>query len=195
MLGYNQSAYRLWTGKDPVTGDKANRWLAFGGLAFDGVGYLFPIAKLGKVGKGGKVAATAARMIDTVDDVSDATTAYRASKGLKAADTVDDVSDISRVYTKVNLRNIADDVAESLSGSVSNLKNGYKVEVPNGNKPIIIRIMDQGSGGRTAPYFRVSIDGKGSLDLNGNLSSLRQFTHIDISDGSADQIVHIIKKI
>ncbi len=88
---------RVWTGKDPVTGDKANRWLAFGGLALDAAGYLFPIAKLGKVGKGSKAAATATKTIDTVDDVSDATTAYRASKGLKAADTVDDVSDTTRV--------------------------------------------------------------------------------------------------
>ncbi|MBF0779024.1 pre-toxin TG domain-containing protein [Streptococcus cuniculi] len=81
---------RVLTGKDPVTGDKANRLLAAGGLALDLAGYLLPITKLGKVGKVGKV-ATAAKTIDTVDDVSDATRAYSASKALKAADAVDDV--------------------------------------------------------------------------------------------------------
>ncbi|GIO41755.1 hypothetical protein J41TS4_15130 [Paenibacillus apis] len=40
------------------------------------------------------------------------------------------------------------------------LKNGWKVEIPNGKKPIVVRIMNEGSGGRTQPYFRVSIDGK-----------------------------------
>ncbi|MGT2949712.1 hypothetical protein BU202_00095 [Streptococcus cuniculi] len=83
------NAKRLWTGKDPVTGEDANRWWAGVGLALDGVGYLLPIAKLGKLVKGGKVTATAAKTIDTVDDVSDA---------VKAVDVVDDVSDTSRAF-------------------------------------------------------------------------------------------------
>ncbi|MGT2716673.1 DNRLRE domain-containing protein [Streptococcus respiraculi] len=83
------NAKRLWTGKDPVTGDKSNRLVAAVGLAFDVATYAFSVVKLGKF-------ATVTKAIDTVDDVSDATKAYRASKGLKTADTVDDVGDVRR---------------------------------------------------------------------------------------------------
>ena len=54
--------------------------------------------------------------------------------------------------------------------------------------------MNEGSGGRTSPYFRVSIDGKGSLTLDGVLSTDRAFTHIDMSDDYLQQITNIIIK-
>ncbi|MBF0779018.1 colicin E5-related ribonuclease, partial [Streptococcus cuniculi] len=101
---------RVLTGKDPVTGDKANRLLALGGLALDLATYAFPIAKLGKVGK----VATAAKTIDTVDDVSDATRAYSASKGLKTADAIDDVGDAGRLIDKIASQSVtADDIIYS----------------------------------------------------------------------------------
>jgi hypothetical protein len=41
--------------------------------------------------------------------------------------------------------------------------------------------MNEGSGVRTNPYYRVSIDGNGSLTLDGTLSNDRGVTHIDIT--------------
>ncbi|WP_155970701.1 hypothetical protein [Streptococcus ruminantium] len=77
---------------------------------------------------------------------------------------------------------------------MTELKNGYKVEIPNGRKPITVRIMNSGSGGREKPYFRVSVDSKGSFDINGDLSSDRGLTHIDVSQDSLKQIQQIITK-
>lgn len=54
--------------------------------------------------------------------------------------------------------------------------------------------MNEGSGGRVNPYYRVSISGKGSLTLDGTLSSDRGLTHIDITDNYLKQIVNMINK-
>lgn len=55
--------------------------------------------------------------------------------------------------------------------------------------------MNEGSGGRSQPYFRVSIDGKGSYTLDGVISSDRALTHIDMSNFYLDQIKNIINSI
>ncbi|MBF0778978.1 ribonuclease domain-containing protein, partial [Streptococcus cuniculi] len=118
---------RVLTGKDPVTGDKANRLLALGGLALDLATYAFPIAKLGKGGKVGKL-AIATKTIDTVDDVSDATRAYSASKGLKAADAIDDVGDsVKGLSGSKALSDLPDNVQDAYKGySSNNWKGTYK---------------------------------------------------------------------
>lgn len=85
-------------------------------------------------------------------------------------------------------------IGKNLSGTVSQLKKGWKVEIPNGRKPIVVRIMNEGSGGRTKPYFRVGIDGKGSLTLDGVLSNDRGLTHIDMTDDYLEQITNMINK-
>ncbi len=85
-------------------------------------------------------------------------------------------------------------VSKNLDGTLSKLKNGYKIEIPNGNKPIVVRIMNEGSGGRSNPYFRVSVDGKGSLTMDGKLSNNRGLTHIDMTDDFLNQITDMIKK-
>jgi hypothetical protein len=72
------------------------------------------------------------------------------------------------------------------------LNNGWKIEIPNGKKPIVVRIMNEGSGNRADPYFRVSIDGKGSLTLDGTLSSNRELTHIDLTNEYINQITNMI---
>ncbi|WP_249921837.1 hypothetical protein A5821_001331 [Enterococcus sp. 7F3_DIV0205] len=95
--------------------------------------------------------------------------------------------------TKIpTLNSLSDEVASSLGGKASPLKNGYKVEILNGRKPIVVRIMDEGSGGRGKPYYRVSIDGKGSLTPEGIISSDRGLTHIDLSENSMGEITNII---
>ena len=53
--------------------------------------------------------------------------------------------------------------------------------------------MEAGSVGRNEPYYRVSIDGKGSLTLDGKISNDRSLTHIDITDDALKQIDIMIK--
>ncbi|MED0673662.1 hypothetical protein P4S95_26205 [Aneurinibacillus aneurinilyticus] len=94
----------------------------------------------------------------------------------------------------VTTNSLADDVARALGGHLSPAKGkGYKIEIPNGRKPITVRVMEAGSGGRSKPYFRVSIDGKGSLTLDGKLSNDPKLTHIDLTENSLKQIEQMIK--
>ncbi|MBF0786851.1 MULTISPECIES: ribonuclease domain-containing protein [unclassified Streptococcus] len=95
------SAKRLWTGKDPVTGEMANRWFAAGELGLDLASYMILFAKAGKAIK---AAQTAGKVIDTLDNVSD------ASKALKAVDTVGDTKDALKVAEA------ADDVQDTVKG-------------------------------------------------------------------------------
>ena len=94
----------------------------------------------------------------------------------------------------INNKVSADSVATELGGKVTELKNRYKVEIPNRNKTITVRIMNEGSGGRGKSYFRVSIDGKGYVTLVGVISSDRALTHIDMTDDYLDEIISIINK-
>jgi hypothetical protein len=96
--------------------------------------------------------------------------------------------------SKTVTEDAANVLGKELNGTVSQLKNGYKVEIPNRNKPIVVRVMNEGSGGRANPYYRVSIDGKGSLKLEGTLSSDRGLTHIDMTDDYLSQIETMINK-
>ena len=82
LSGWN-NARRVWTGKDPITGKKANRWLAGGELVIDLLTSIVPVAKAGKIAKVAKAA-------EAVDDASD------VAKAAKAVDKVDDVSDITK---------------------------------------------------------------------------------------------------
>ena len=85
LIGWNNGE-RLVTGKDPLTGEDANRWGAGAELAFDFATNFFPIAKAGKLRKLEKA-------LDAVDAVND------ASKATKAADKA---SDAARVVDKVD---------------------------------------------------------------------------------------------
>lgn len=46
-------------------------------------------------------------------------------------------------------------LSKNLNGTVTQLKNGYKIELPNANskKPIVVRVMNEGSGGMTDDYL------------------------------------------
>ncbi|MGT2964060.1 hypothetical protein [Streptococcus acidominimus] len=114
--------------------------------------------------------------------------------GAKLGVATELTEEVGKHYNLSTLNDMANEIAEKTGGVVKQLKNGYKVEVSNGSKPIVIRLMDTGSGQRLQPYFRVSIDGRGSLDINGQLSSNRADTHIDISGKSVEQILDMIEK-
>lgn len=89
LSGWN-NAHRVWTGKDPITGKKANRWLASGELGIDFLTSIVPVAKAGKLTKVSKIA-------DVVDDASDAT------KAAKAVDKVDGVGDVKKILTEEDI--------------------------------------------------------------------------------------------
>lgn len=55
--------------------------------------------------------------------------------------------------------------------------------------------MNEGSGGRTSPYFRVSIPDKCPRTIDGTISSDRGLTHIDMSDDAINQITKMIENI
>lgn len=43
-------------------------------------------------------------------------------------------------------------------------------------------------------YYRISVDGKGSVDRFGNLTNDRGLTHIDIGSNSYQDIINVIDK-
>ena len=82
LIGWNNGE-RLVTGKDPLTGEDANRWEAGAELAVDIASYFYPIAKADKLRKLEKT-------LDAVDAVND------ASKVAKAADKANDASKVAK---------------------------------------------------------------------------------------------------
>lgn len=99
---------------------------------------------------------------------------------------------VRNVVNKVSTNNATKVIAKELKGTASQLKNGYKIEIPNGNRPIVVSMMNECSGGRTNPYFRVSINGKGLLTFDGKLPNDRGLTPIDLTDDYLNQINNMI---
>lgn len=54
--------------------------------------------------------------------------------------------------------------------------------------------MGKGSGGRSEPYYRIGVDGKGGIDSEGNLSNDRAVTHTSLSPSSVQDIINTISK-
>ena len=95
IIGWNNGE-RLVTGKDPLTGEDANRWVAGAELAVDIASNVYPIAKAGKLRKLEKA-------LDAVNDASKATKAAdKANDASKATKAVDKASDATRVVDKVD---------------------------------------------------------------------------------------------
>ena len=86
LIGWNNGE-RLVTGKDPLTGEDANRWGAAAELTVDIASNFYPIAKAGKLRKLEKA-------LDAVDAVND------ASKVAKVADKANDASKATRAVDK-----------------------------------------------------------------------------------------------
>ena len=98
LIGWNNGE-RLVTGKDPLTGEDANRWVAAAELTFDIASNFYPIAKAGKLRKLEK----ALDAVDAVNDASKATkTADKASDVARVADKVDDVKDANKVVKSID---------------------------------------------------------------------------------------------
>ncbi len=78
-----------------------------------------------------------------------------------------------------------------ISKEAQNLK-GWIINITKNKKNFTIRIMDAGSGQRTKPYFRVSVENIGTLDAFGKPSSLAKATHIDLASDYLKQFDTII---
>ncbi|HKZ55890.1 MAG TPA: RHS repeat-associated core domain-containing protein, partial [Anaerolineales bacterium] len=73
--------------------------------------------------------------------------------------------------------------------------DGWRVTIPRaapGRRNIVIRIMNSG-GVRGEPYFRVSVDGKGALALDGSWSSSPLLTHHALTPDSLDIIKRLVQ--
>ena len=118
LIGWNNGE-RLITGKDPLTGEDANRWAAGAELAVDIASNFYPIAKAGKLRKLEK----ALDAVDVVNDASKATKAAdKANDASKAAKAVDKASDATRVADKVK-----DSIPKiNYSDLPANVQNSYK---------------------------------------------------------------------
>ncbi|AWV32363.1 hypothetical protein CD191_06900 [Paenibacillus odorifer] len=100
---------------------------------------------------------------------------------------------IARLDTKI----AANSLSSQLGGTVVEARGeGWKIiNIANPlskNQPIMIRVMNAGSGGRERDYFRVTVGTKGTLNLEGKLSSDLASTHIDLTDNYLEQIQNMI---
>lgn|GEM_PF-3577254 len=101
------------------------------------------------------------------------------------------------VHNTLCTEDVANTLGKKYNGKVVEASgDGWKViNIDNPvskNQPIMIRVMNAGSGGRSAPYFRVSIGNKGALTLDGKISNDHNLTHIDLTDNYMKQIQKMI---
>ena len=129
FIGWNNGE-RLVTGKDPLTGEDANRWAAGAELAVDIASNFFPIAKAGKLRKLEK----ALDAVDAVNDASKATKAAdKAKDASKAAKAADKASDAARVADKVDDVKDVNKIPQYVEDTISQIKNN-KGNPPDGFK-------------------------------------------------------------
>ena len=129
---------RLINGKDPVTGDDANRFEA-------GVWTLMnfiPIAKVaGKVAKAVDTVGDVAKVVDKIDDVADA--AKAVDKTTDTAKAVDKVTDTAKVVDKVEdikdankIPQYVEDTISQIESNKGNPPDGFKGGKLYKNKPL-----------------------------------------------------------
>jgi len=86
---------------------------------------------------------------------------------------------------------LGSDLADATGGTLKQLKSGYSVTVPSGNRGIVVRLMEEG-GGRSN-YYRVSVPGKQAFTVTGDVSTDPALTHIPIGSDSLQDILRIIE--
>jgi hypothetical protein len=90
-------------------------------------------------------------------------------------------------------RALANEVAEATGGVVRRNKGGFTVDIPNGRRGIVLRVMED--GGRRSHYYRIGVEGKAVYTAAGEASTLRALTHINIESSSLDDILRIVARI
>ena len=95
---------------------------------------------------------------------------------------------------EISTKEAAEKIATVFKGTVELAEGkGWRILLP-GKNPILVRIMNAYSGGRTKPYFRAGVPGKGCFTLQGKLSDDRALTHIDLTENYLEQIEDMISK-
>jgi RHS repeat-associated protein len=93
----------------------------------------------------------------------------------------------------VSASSLASDVADATGGTLNELDNGYSVTIPSGSRGIVVRVME--SGGGRVNYWRISIPGKETFTVTGNVSTDPALTHIPIGSTSLQDILSVIARI
>lgn len=122
------------------------------------------------------------------------------------ADTkpVDDVKGIEGtgnvkfIPTPESNKALADKIAHDLGGTIKAAKgDGWTVNIPitYNNKPSEITLRVMNTSKMNDNYWRLSVQGKPAVDINGNFSNDIVPTHIPITENTYDDIVNIINKL
>ncbi|HKZ53980.1 MAG TPA: RHS repeat-associated core domain-containing protein [Anaerolineales bacterium] len=103
---------------------------------------------------------------------------------------------IADYSTRAGREALASRVASETGGTEALARgDGWRVTIPRaaqGGRNIVVRIMNSG-GVRDQPYFRVSVDGKGALTLNGSWSDNPLFTHHTLTPDSLGIIKNLVE--
>ena len=172
LIGWNNGE-RLVTGKDPLTGEDANRWAAGAELAVDIASNFYPIAKAGKLRKLEKA-------LDAVDAVNDASkvakAADKANDASKATRVVDKASDAGKIFNppkldKLSPKEIVDLNIQELKGR---LPEGWTFHENNGrvhikeNGKMRVRIDPPDNVGTDYTHMHIYDKNGKPLDIHGN---------------------------
>lgn len=122
------------------------------------------------------------------------------------ADTkpVDDVKGIEGtgnvkfIPTPESNKALADKIAHDLGGTIKAAKgDGWTVNIPitYNNKPSEITLRVMNTSKMNDNYWRLSVQGKPAVDINGNFRNDIVPTHIPITENTYDDIVNIINKL
>ncbi|MCF2945465.1 hypothetical protein, partial [Paenibacillus tarimensis] len=93
---------------------------------------------------------------------------------------------------------LADKIAQDLGGTIKPAKgDGWTVNIPitYNNKPSEITLRVMNSSKMNDNYWRLSVQGKPAVDINGNFSNDIVPTHIPITGSTYGDIVSIINKL
>ncbi len=172
LIGWNDGE-RLVTGKDPLTGEDANRWEAGAELAVDIASNVYPIAKASKLRKLEK----ALDAVDAVNDASKATKAVdKANDASKATRAVDKASDAGKLFNppkldKLSPKEIVDLNIQELKGR---LPEGWIFHENNGrvhikeNGKMRVRIDPPDNVGTDYTHMHIYDKNGKPLDIHGN---------------------------
>jgi RHS repeat-associated protein len=112
---------------------------------------------------------------------------------LPGGDEADAAGEATSAAALPSTSSLSSDVADATGGVVKELDNGYSVTIPYGSRGIVVRVVD--SGGGRINYFRISVPGKETFTVEGDVSTDPALTHIPIGSTSLQDILNVITRI
>lgn len=113
-------------------------------------------------------------------------------------DPVEGTPKVKFIPTPESNKALADKIAQDLGGTIKPAKgDGWTVNIPitYNNKPSEITLRVMNTSKMNDNYWRLSVQGKPAVDINGNFSNDIVPTHIPITGNTYDDIVNIINKL